>query len=93
MLGAVQQAYLDSPSPGSDTSFPKPDPDFPEDDTPLEMDHGFPEPDPPELPDDDPYAVALEDSPPPPITTAKLHQQYLNSPPDPDPDVDESVNF
>jgi hypothetical protein len=91
MLGAVQQAYLDSTSPGSDTGFPEPDPDFPEDDTPLEMDHGFPEPDPPEFPDDDPYAVAPEDSQPPPITTAKLHCQYLNSLPD--PDVDESINF
>jgi hypothetical protein len=57
------------------------------------MDHGFPEPDPPEFPDDDPYAVALEDLPPPPITTAKLRWQYLNSLPDSDPDVDESVNF
>jgi hypothetical protein len=92
MLDAVQQAYLDSPSPGNDTGFPEPGPDFPEDDTPLAMDHGFPEPDPPEFPDD-PYAVALEDIPPLPIATAKLHQQYLNCLPDPDPNVDESINF
>jgi hypothetical protein len=91
MLGAVQQAYLDSPSPGSDKGFPEPDPDFPEDDTPLEMDHGFPEPDPSEFPNNDPYAVALEDSQPPPITTTELHWQYLNSLPD--PNVDESGNF
>jgi hypothetical protein len=90
MLGAVQQAYLDSPFPGSDTGFPEPDIDFPEDDTPLEMDHGFPEPDPPEFPDNDPYAVVLK-SQPLPITTAELHHQYLHSLPD--PGVDESVNF
>jgi hypothetical protein len=93
MLDAVQQAYRNSPPPGNDTGFPEPDPDFPEDDTPQEMDHGFPEPDPPEFPDDDPYAVALEDLPPTPIATAKLHWQYLNSLPDPNPDVDESANF
>jgi hypothetical protein len=93
MLGAVEQAYLDSPFPKSNTGFPEPDPDFSEDDEPLEMDHGFPEPDPPEFPDNDPYVVAPEDPQPTPITTAELHRQYLNSLPDPDPEVDESVNF
>jgi hypothetical protein len=53
------------------TGFPEPDPDFPEDDPPLEIDHSFPEPDPPDFPDDDPYAVVPEDSQPLPITTAE----------------------
>jgi hypothetical protein len=90
MLAGVHQAYLHPPAPGSDTSFPEPDPDFPEVGTPLEIDTGFPEPD-PDYPEDDPYAVVPEDPPAPPTTTVELHCQYLNSLPD--PNVDESINF